>query len=292
MDAVELRSEEPRAVRIGPAHSRLVPRAPRHLGGVPAAPNTSAASTPRPLAGTRKILGPILLGLGLLLPGPAPAQWRVAVYGGWADSFESDVRVDDRTSDTALRFEKLRFETRSFETPLYYGLRGGGYSFRSRLGVELELIHLKVFALVDRAVLVSGRVSGESVSARTAAEEFMERLDVSHGLNMILGNVFLRLPVGREGDGPAPAALTGRLGLGPTLTHTEAVVLDASAEHYESGGVAAQVAVGAEIRLWEGLRLIGEYKYTSTRQHLTARAVELEFAARTHHLTTGLQYGL
>jgi hypothetical protein len=218
---------------------------------------------------------------------PACAQWTAAAYAGWAASFKSDVEVRNAGSQTAVMFDGIRFQSRSFQKPLYYGLRAG-YMFRPQVGVEFEFIHLKVYADVDTPVQVSGTLNGANVNAPMMPSGVIQQLNVSHGVNLALANLVFRLPIRGTNAGPPRLSLTARFGAGPTLSHTEATVLGVSAAHYESGGAGIQAAGGAEVLLHRGLYALGEYKYTHTRQHLSVGPSAVEFPANSQHLVGGL----
>jgi len=202
---------------------------------------------------------------------PATAQWTFGAYVGWAAPFRVDVYIDDPATAAGIDLDGLRFETRSFDTPLYYGLRGG-FLFSGRVGAEVEFIHLKVFAELDEA-----------------ARRLVERLNVSHGLNLVLGNFLVRVPLDRAAAAPR-FALTARAGAGATVSHTEAALLGMSADRYESGGPAAQAAGGIEMRVRRNVYAFGEYKFTYSQQNLSVGTASVEFPVRTHHIVGGIGY--
>jgi opacity protein-like surface antigen len=84
--------------------------------------------------------------------------------------------------------------------------------------------------------------------------------------------------------------LTGRVGAGSTLPHTESTVDGRQQEQYEVGRLAWQVAGGAELDLWKGLYILGEYKFTRTRQHGKISSGTAESLLRRHHVVFGLSY--
>ena len=218
------------------------------------------------------------------------AQWMVGAYLGWAAPFKTNVRIDSPADGTRVQFDHLQFKTRSFENPLYYGLRAGRM-FGDRFGAELEMTHLKIYADVDTPVTGTGTLRGIPLNGTLAPRSVVERLDVSHGLNMVLGNLVTRIPLRRDTTSRPHAALMARFGIGPTLSHTEATVLGMDAEHYESGGIAMQAAAGVEASVGAGFRVLGEYKYTYTRQHLSAGSARVDLSPVTHHVVTGITYG-
>src|SRR5919199_579059 len=77
-------------------------------------------------------------------PAPARADWIVAGYVGNAWTASTTLTVDRGAAGTTT-FTDVPFESHSFDSPLYYGYRGGWFR-RDGLGIEGEVIHLKVYA--------------------------------------------------------------------------------------------------------------------------------------------------
>jgi hypothetical protein len=192
----------------------------------------------------------------------------------------------------SLTFERVRFESRSFNPPLYYGGRAGYFIPGSpSLGIEAEFIHLKVFSNPLRQVHVTGIYKGTPIDKELPLGEIVQRYSVSHGVNLLLFNVAVRRGVGRIRDAPnGRLVLTGRVGAGPTLPHTESTVDGRQQEQYELGRMGWQLAGGIELDLWKGLSILGEYKFTRTRQHGEIFSGTAESLLRTHHVVFGLSY--
>lgn len=69
--------------------------------------------------------------------------WVVSAYLGGARTGASALRISQPALGNDLTFERVRFRSRSFDPPLYYGLRGGYFPPRVPfLGFEAEFIHL------------------------------------------------------------------------------------------------------------------------------------------------------
>ena len=211
--------------------------------------------------------------------------WVVAAYIGGAHTSSSALTVMQPSLGTNLTFENVRLESRSFDPPLYYGVRGS--YFLSRMpyfGIEAELIHLKVFSNPQQTVRVTGVRRGTTANGELPLGEIVQQYSISHGVNLLLFNGAVRhAPSGR-------VILSARAGVGPTLPHTESRIEEQSQEQYEIGRVAWQVAAGAEVRLWKGLFALGEYKFTRTRQSGKVFSGTAESLLRTHHGVLGLSY--
>jgi len=214
----------------------------------------------------------------------------MAAYLGSAHTLAAPVAISQPILMTSLTFEGVRFEGRSFNPPLYYGGRGG-YFMQSRpfLGIEAEFIHLKVYSNPVQQAHVTGVHKGARVDSELPLGEIVQRYSISHGVNLVLFNIALRHGMWRIADAPnGRLILTGRVGAGPTLPHTESTVDGRQQEQYEVGRLAGQVAGGAELDLWKGLYILGEYKFTRTRQHGKISSGTAESLLRTHHVVFGL----
>lgn len=220
---------------------------------------------------------------------PACAQWTLAAYLGWAAPLKTDVGINGPAMGTNVHFDQLRFQTRSFHTPLYYGIRAGRM-FGRRFGGEVELTHLKIYADVDSPVAAHGTVRGATVGGSVTPRSVVQQLDVSHGLNLVLGNFVTRFPIHGHRTKPARTVVATRVGIGATLSHVEASVLGMTTQSYQIAGVALQAAGGLEFRIRRGWHAIGEYKYTYARQHLSVGPAQVELSPITDHVVAGFAY--
>lgn len=222
----------------------------------------------------------------------APGGWVVAAYVGGAHTSPSSLTISQPALGNSLAFEDVRFQSRSFDPPLYYGFRGGYFLRRvPSLGVEAEFIHLKVFSNPQQRVRVSGLRRGVALQGELALGEIVQQYSISHGVNLLLFNVAARRGLKRSAAAPGGRfILTGRVGAGPTLPHTESSIEGLRQEQYEVGRLGWQAAGGAEFKLWRGMHLLGEYKFTRTRQRGKVSSGTAESLLRTHHGVFGLSY--
>lgn len=210
----------------------------------------------------------------------------VAAYIGGAHTSSSALTVVQPSLGTNLTFENVRLESRSFDPPLYYGIRGSYFLPQiPRFGIEAELIHLKVFSNAQQRVRITGVRQGTAINAELPLGDIVQQYSISHGVNLLLFNAAVRHAVGR-----GRLILSARAGVGPTLPHTESRIEGQGQEQYEVGRVAWQAAAGAEVRLWKGLFAFGEYKFTRTRQNGKVFSGTAESLLRTHHGVLGLSY--
>ena len=225
-------------------------------------------------------------------PDESRGGWVVAAYLGGARTHNSALKISQPGAGNDLTFGGVRFDGRSFDPPLYYGLRGGYFLRRApSVGLEAEFIHLKVFSDPQQQVRASGQLRGAQINRTQRLGQTVEQYSISHGVNLLLFNVAARHAFAREEAHPAGRLiLTARAGLGPTIPHTESNVEGARQEQYELGSAAWQIAGGAEVKLRGGLYVLGEYKFTRTRQRGKIFAGEAESLLRTHHGVFGLNY--
>jgi hypothetical protein len=203
--------------------------------------------------------------LALVQAVPIAGQWQAAAYVGKAVTANTTLRISPAAGAVVLVFKDFQFEDRSFQTPLYYGLRGG-YMIGPRIGVEGEFIHVKVF----------GRV--EDLPPALQVQQY----NVSHGLNLLLANFVFRRVLTDRFD----LALRGGIGIG--IPHPEIRMLGEALEKYQIRGAAFQTSGGIEFKLASRLLWLGEYKFTGTNPRFELRSSRIENRFLTHHFVTGL----
>jgi len=217
---------------------------------------------------------------------PTAAEWEVAGYMGGAHTESSDLLLRQPSLVTHLRFGDIGYRGGSFETPLYYGARGG-YFLRPRWAVEGEFVHLKVFAHVRQTAPITGTLRGSPLNVRQPVDTIVQSFSISHGLNLLLANVVFRQPLWRSRSGARRLNLAVRLGAGTTFPHPESIIEGSADAHYQTGSPAIQFAGGVELHLWRKLWWIGEYKFTRTRQEVDVFSGTATSLLRTHHAVTG-----
>jgi hypothetical protein len=217
--------------------------------------------------------------LSLLVPISASAQWSVSAYLGQTESHGGDIQAI-QSPDTDITFADVSFDDRSFDRPLYYGLRGG-YMFTPSTGAEVEFIHMKAYARVDDPVLASGRLLGRAITAAMAPNVVLTQYDVSHGLNLLVGNYVRRFQIHPRVD------LGLRAGLGLVIAHPEIRAFGEAVDEYQLHGPAVHLAAGVEYEVATRLFLLGEYKFTATQPRFEFDSVAVENKFYTHHITFG-----
>ena len=217
----------------------------------------------------------------LLLPLPLQAEWITSAYLGKAYTHSADIQVvHDPVTDVS--FNNVEFDDRSFDGPLYYGVRAG-YMFRPAIGAEGEFIHLKAYARVNDPVIASGVLQGVGrITTPLPPSVVLAQYNVSHGLNLLIGNFVLRPALADRLD------LTFRAGLGVSIPHPEIRAFDATLDEYQWHGTAVQLGSGLEFELTPRLFWLGEYKFTSTSPRFEVGGGTVQSSFTTHHFVTGV----
>lgn len=97
----------------------------------------------------------------------ARAEGYAAGYLGTTHTRPATVVLEQSGSGGRLAFRNAPFSGQSFQSPVYYGYRGG-YYFSRHFGVEAEFIHLKIHADLDALLDIEGVVGEVAVSHRGA----------------------------------------------------------------------------------------------------------------------------
>jgi hypothetical protein len=223
---------------------------------------------------------------------PADAQWYAAGYLGANHTTSATVSIDQPSIGTSLAFDSVTFAARPFTSPQYYGVRGGHlFGERRRWGVEVEWLHPKVYADISRAVHVSGRSGGVGVDTTTRMDTFVQHYAMSHGMNFLLVNLVVRMPIASGGGAASRLAVFGRGGAGPMLPHAETTVGNRTVEGYQRAGLGVQVGGGIDVRLVGWLSAFGEYKFGRARPRIDVADGTGRMTANVHQLAFGLAVG-
>jgi opacity protein-like surface antigen len=232
----------------------------------------------------------LLLAALIAHPSVATAQWYVAGYLGQAWTASSTVMLEEQSGRT-FEFKPVSWDARSFDTPLYYGVRVGRESgARLRVGWETEFTHLKVYANGDAATSAVPGAPTDTDRTAVPMTAIVQRFAMSHGMNLLLGNLVVSRALGESGARWSRIRVAGRLGGGITIPHAESTVRDVRLEGYEVGGAALQVAGGLEWRLTQHAGLLTEYKFTRARPNVEVNGGRAETTIRSQHLVAGARW--
>lgn len=235
----------------------------------------------QPRHGRRLARGLVAVATCVLAAGSRPAAadvWYVSLAFGGASTSTDQVALHEPTRTVV--FTPVAYDARSFESPLYYSVRFGheGPVFR-RFGLEAELTHLKAYADVDGAFTVT---AGTPEPMSSVVESF----SMSHGMNLLLGNIVFRQPIGSSA-GAARVRVTARAGLGVAIPHAESTVRGVASEGYELAGVAYQLGAGLEWVVARRVFLLGEYRWTHAAPDVTVAGGTAKTTIATQHVNVG-----
>ena len=220
-------------------------------------------------------------------PAAAQSQWTVAAFLGDAWTAHDQLRVQSLLDGTDLALDGVEYDDRSFDSPIYYGVRVGRFlSSVPWLGVEGEFLHLKTITGPEQLVDAGGTLRGQVAVSPLPVGDVLPRFELSHGLNFLLANASVRVPLGGPDRSP-PVMLTARFGVGPTIPHVEGTYGADTEDAYQWSSLGWQLAGGAEIRAWRALIILSEVKFTRTHQHVTIDQTEVNGLFRTVHLVFG-----
>jgi hypothetical protein len=198
------------------------------------------------------------------LAAPAEAAWTAMAFLGASATVPARLRVAGASPAPHLETGPVHFKSRSFTPPPYYGYRIGWTAARRGFGVEAELIHLKVYA---RAADLPAP---------------LERFSISHGLNLLLGNVVWRQPRGGR------VRVAARVGAGVAIPHGESRIGGVEREQYEISSLALQAAAGPEIVVAPHARVFAEYKVTTAAPAVRVAGGTITARYTTQHVAAGL----
>jgi lipid A oxidase len=207
-------------------------------------------------------LGVALLAL-VMVPGRAYAEWYAVAYLGGAHTKSNTLHLTD-VNGSRITIGPVKYQSNSWQFPLYYGYRAGWSPPGSKLGFEGEWTHTKAISTTGSADL--------------------PHFELSHGLNTLLGNAVVRSGAFCGGR----CALAGRVGFGITTPHVEAEFRGRGVNEYQFGGIAAQAGAGAEIRLRRRLYAVVDGRVTYARVEAELPGTHLQSGFTTLHVDVGL----
>ena len=217
---------------------------------------------------------------------PASADWTFGAFLGGARTHSSSLTLHLPAESTVLTLSPVSYDGESFELPLYYGYRVAYFPKSRWVGIEGELIHLKVVADTSRPTRVVETRAGVTVAETLPLSSVIDRFAISHGVNLLLVNAVVRRSIAA-----APRwTVVGRMGAGASVPHPESTIGGLSYEAHEWGAMSLQGAVGIEMRARARVSVTGEYKLTRSVQDVAIAAGRAETPLVTHHFTVGLSF--
>jgi hypothetical protein len=194
----------------------------------------------------------------------ARAEWSLQGYLGASHTSPATLTLDRPASGAPVTLPGVPLESRSFETPPYYGYRLGWTASDGRFGVEAELTHLKVFARAG------------------SMGPLVERFSISHGLNLLLANVVWRQRITPR------VRIVIRGGAGVAIPHGESRIGGVDQEQYEISSTALQGAAGPELVVARHVRAFVEYKLTTAAPAVSVAGGTISGRYTSQHLAAGM----
>jgi lipid A oxidase len=187
----------------------------------------------------------------------AVREHKVGGYGGVSYTLPSAVHVDN-PGTTALTANDVGWIGRPFKSPIYYGLRTQHWQPGGVFGTMIDFTHAKAISEPDDAATFSGTLNGQPVAPNGKVGDVFNRLEFSHGHNMVLLNGLVRSPLSWW-----PIRPYFGLGGGVSLPHTEIGLRGENTRtfEYQFAGFAGQVLAGIEVPVGR-TSLFLEYKFT------------------------------
>jgi lipid A oxidase len=200
------------------------------------------------------------------------AETILAGYLGNPSHNRSDAHLE-RPGGTDLTLKNLRWEAEPFHFPIYAGVRA--IHWRGPFGGMIDFLHDKAIAHVGKGahgrkltgegaipdtIETTGTLNGNPAPSPVKITDILERLEFSHGHNMLIPTALLRL----GSLGPLLRPYVG-LGAGVALPHVEvwpAGEGEASkTNEYQAAGPAFQAVIGLELQGARSSYFL-EYKFT------------------------------
>ena len=194
----------------------------------------------------------------------------IGAYTGAPYNYPSSARVV-QPGAVDFTIDPINWYTDPFKSPIYYGARVQRWFAGGRTGGMVDFIHSKAIAPQEEETGFSGNIDGQPLPPRARIAEIANKLEFSHGHNMLLFNGLVRLP----GIGARVSPYAGA-GVGASLPHTEFQLTNGSRPRtyeYNYAGPATQALLGVEIRL-SRVSFFVEYKFTYA--HYEAPLSELD----------------
>jgi lipid A oxidase len=130
------------------------------------------------------------------VPTPAPL-WpdsQIAVFGGWNDSFDSDITLK-QPNGTNMTLHDVPWDGVSSEAPPYWGIRGTWWLANNpNWGLMFDYIHAKVVADKGAVVSVSGRRDGTAIAPTDKVGNTFQVMEFTDGLNEFFFGAQYRWP--------------------------------------------------------------------------------------------------
>jgi lipid A oxidase len=218
--------------------------------------------------------------------GSASAEGQIGLYGGWNDSFDSDITLW-QPNGTNLTLSDVPWDGASFDDPPYWGLRGiWWFEARPNWGVMIDYNHAKVIADQGAVVSASGTRDGVAIGPKDRVGNTFDIMEFTDGLNEIYAGATYRWWHERW------TPYVG-FGVGASFPHVEIrrTGADIRTFEYQLTGVAVEGLVGLEYHIGPRVSVFGDYKISFSSNDADVKGGgTLDTDVWTNHFIFGLSY--
>ena len=222
----------------------------------------------------------------------ALAEVQIGAYGGWSESFDSDVNIS-QPSGTNLTISDVDWEGDSFTFdggPPFYGVKLIYWKdSHPNWGIMFDYHHAKVNPKLNQLVNVNGTRDGAAVAGVQPLNQTVSVLEFTDGLNILTLNLMYR----QQRPNWTPY---GGIGVGLSIPNVEfnrgpGAAASGYTNEYQVTGIAVQGILGAEKEITDRISAFGEYRlsYTDNDGDLGGGG-SLETEIWTNSLIFGLSY--
>ena len=185
---------------------------------------------------------------------------------------------------TQLTLDHVAWSARPFRPTPYYGLRVTRFLADPHWGVALDFTHYKAYAKPSGSVTAMGTWQGAPVREMAPMDRYVQRFEISHGVNLLTINALYRWPRGRFE--PYVGA-----GVGTYVPHAESTVGERPHEtSYRASGAAWQAFGGLHYRVTEHLGLFVEAKHDEGTVRVDVADGRARTRLRSWHAVAGVSW--
>jgi lipid A oxidase len=230
--------------------------------------------------------------LAAVLAAPAHAEWQLSA--GLGDSFtdRSDLHIQQSNADYTI--EGVGWDGRGFQMPPWYDLRATYFLPDTPwLGFTAGLLHMKVYARTGETRDIHGTNDGTPFDTTAPMSDFVDKYNISHGVNYLEFGVVGRLSWMRSEDFP-DGRLHPYIGLttGPVINHPENHVGgETNKQDYETNpSWGNQALIGIHYRVNKRWGAYSEIKRTHVSSEVGINDGKGKTTLNSTHLGAGVVY--
>jgi opacity protein-like surface antigen len=239
---------------------------------------------------TRSLAFTVVAGTLLVPPVHALAENIFSIYTGTSLTRNSDLSISRPALGTNLNVQDVKWASDPFKAAPYYGLRFTHFPDRhANWGAAFDFTHYKMYAKTDRVVRVDGTWNGAAADGVARMDQYVQRFEISHGVNVLSINAIYRwLDLGIAGGRLQPYAGVGLTHYRP---HSENTVDNSDHETgYEASGFGYQLLGGARYQLTERTSAFVEARFNSGTAKVDIANGQAETPLRTFHAIAGIGF--